>query len=774
MRHAHRIWAAALALCALGVSAEARAEGLISYKVKAGDTCKRVARDLYDDPRFYTIIHLYNRKVCALPTALTPGLRLRLPHPDAVRRVRGRVEQLPPEQRPTPEPPQPRPKVVKPRTVTKPAGPDAKITARRNSVEARAPFEQRWTFAQLGQDLWRAWRVNSEDDSSAEVTFNINSARLQVRENTLVIIYGPMTTRLRRQAASAELARGTLTMRLGELAGQPNAASIKTPTAQVDVEGGRTVVGVRKDGTTQVSNHTSKRVEVATRTGRRKRRVRVKPGTGVLIKPNVTPERPKPLPGTPAWTSASPVRVLHLHGKSHVRASWSEAANAALYRFEVSRREDGREIIHAGLVPASVQRLEVQDIPPGTYYVHLSARTREGLEGKPSPPLRVEVRPYTLDALAAPSQSPDALRQAYLAQRKAGSKGGPAAPEQPAKAGGASSGDPARAADKQAAAAPVKALPPITPGAWFKAPEGACTLDDDPKPFTERVFTTPGLHTLRCKDARGEALLPHEVLVHPTRVYPLSYAEGVPVGLVEGRPREVALALSVDAPELVVEAPKGVRVGTPTRHAEGYWTVQLTADKGAELSQPARLLVRHHGLSAPVGELALAPQTIEAGQRRERFLPVFQGGPYVRGDVVGTLSPSGGELERALRFGLRLGLPIGDRFALELGADTAGIGLKADERASLRVFGYRLSGVFHLSTGDWRPFLRLGAGGDTFVTNDTDATTLFNAFGGAGLKFQLDNNIFLRADLTQSYYPSGRGDEAAWTTAAGLGFMAEF
>lgn len=60
------------------------------------------------------------------------------------------------------------------------------------------------------------------------------------------------------------------------------------------------------------------------------------------------------------------------------------------------------------------------------------------------------------------------------------------------------------------------------------------------------------------------------------------------------------------------------------------------------------------------------------------------------------------------------------------------------------------------------------------MANDTDATTLFNAFGGAGLKFQLDNNIFLRADLTQSYYPSGRGDEAAWTTAAGLGFMAEF
>lgn len=770
-RYAHQLWTASLALCLWGVSAEAQgAEGLISYKVKAGDTCKRVARDLYDDPRFYTIIHLYNRKVCALPTALPPGLRLRLPHPDAVRRVRGRVDQLPPEQRPTPEPPEP--KEVKPKVV-KPAGPDAQITARRNTVEARAPFEERWTFARLGQDLWRAWRVNSEDDSSAEVTFNINSARLQVRENTLVIIYGPMTTRLRRQAASAELARGTLTMRLGELAGQPNAASIKTPTAQVDVEGGRAVVGVRQDGTTQVSNHTSKRVEVATRTGK-KRRVRVKPGTGVLIKPNVTPEAPKPLPGTPVWTSTTPVRVLHLHGKSRVLASWSEAANAALYRFEVSRREDGREIIHAGLVPASVKQLEVQDIPPGTYYVHLAARTREGLESKPSTPLRVEVRPYTLEALATPTRSPDALRQAYLAQRQAG-RGGPAAPEGPTTDGArAADNAPGKDAPPVAATEAPKPLPPITPGAWFKAPEGACTLDDDPTPFTERVFAQPGLHTLRCKDARGEALLPHELTVHPVQLYPLSFAEGVPVGLVQGRPREVAFGLSADAPELLVEAPPGVRVGAPTRHPDGYWTVQLTADKGADLSQPARLMVRHHGASAPLGALTLASQTIEAGQRRERFLPVFQGGPYVRGDVVGTLAPSGGDLERALRFGLRLGLPIGERFALELGADTAGIGLKADERASLRVFGYRLSGVFHLSTGDWRPFLRLGAGGDTFVANDTDATTLFNAFGGAGLKFQLDNNIFLRADLTQSYYPSGRGDDAAWTTSAGLGFMAEF
>ena len=120
------------------------------YTVQEGDTCAAIAGRAFGNRRRYDIIHLYNPNMGPPPHSLEPGSTLTLPRN---------------------------------------TGPDARVTAVRREVQARQPSDTDWRSASRGLGLFRGWRVNTLEESTAELTFQDDS-RVHMRENTLVIIYG--------------------------------------------------------------------------------------------------------------------------------------------------------------------------------------------------------------------------------------------------------------------------------------------------------------------------------------------------------------------------------------------------------------------------------------------------------------------------------------------------------------------------------------------------------------------------------------------------------
>ncbi len=186
------------------------AKETFEYTVQSGDTCARIAERFFGNKRRWDLIHANNPDMGPAPHRLVPGSTLILP-------------------------------VV--------GGPDARLTDVQRTVQARAPRDPDWERAQTGKELFRGWRVNTLERSSADVTFQDGSI-VQMRQNTLIIIYGGVYRPSRRRTMEATLERGTLRSRLGELR-----LDVKTPTAEAGLEGGSSVVSVDEKGTSYLSHH---------------------------------------------------------------------------------------------------------------------------------------------------------------------------------------------------------------------------------------------------------------------------------------------------------------------------------------------------------------------------------------------------------------------------------------------------------------------------------------------------------------------------------------
>ena len=87
--------------------------------------------------------------------------------------------------------------------------PDAKLSSARGAVKVREPAKPTWDNGQRGMNLFRAWRVNTQNQASAEITFR-NNSQIEMREDTVVIIYGAEATKTRIDNAEVTLESGAL------------------------------------------------------------------------------------------------------------------------------------------------------------------------------------------------------------------------------------------------------------------------------------------------------------------------------------------------------------------------------------------------------------------------------------------------------------------------------------------------------------------------------------------------------------------------------------
>lgn len=339
--------------------AEGEAVEMFDYVVVAGDTCARISRRFYGSPRRYDIIHAYNPDMGPPPHRLVAGTVLHLPRTavDATRIA------------------------------------DARVTARERAVTAHPGDVETWRDAPVGLELFRGWHVSTEERSSAELTFADTSV-LALREDTLVIIFGDSSRRVRRGGTEARVERGSLRTALGELRGEGggggggNSLHVVTPSSQADMRGGSAVVSVDDAGTSRVSAHEGS-VALSDAAGRG--RTTVPEGMGSSVATGARPTRPRPLPAAPTM-DAGALRFLGIPGRGgDVRGSWQPVTGARTYRIEIARQASGRDLVSAVEVPASVTQFEIHGLPAGRYFVRLATIDSEFFESRPSAPIEIAI-----------------------------------------------------------------------------------------------------------------------------------------------------------------------------------------------------------------------------------------------------------------------------------------------------------------------------------------------------------------------------------------------
>ena len=370
---------AALALATLVSSARAQElppsspseVELFDYTTVEGDTCAAISERFFGDRRRYDLIHAYNPGMGPPPHDLVPGTVLHLP-----RRATPASELA-----------------------------DATVTGVERRVEARPrPADEAWIAAQRGLGLYRGGRVATQARSAAELTFRDTSV-VALREETLVIIFGPSATRTRTAGMEATLETGALRTRLGELRGEAsggNSLRVVTPSGTASLVGGSAVVGVDAQGTSRLSNHSS----TARLAGASGPPVTLPTDTGSIVQRGARPSRPRPLPPAPLWQPGATrfAGVAGLGGS--LAAAWAPVPAAARYRIEIARQPDGRDVVFATEVPASVTRFEAHRLPPGRYHVTVATLDADLLESRPSTALAMEIVEGRLLAPGEDASSP--------------------------------------------------------------------------------------------------------------------------------------------------------------------------------------------------------------------------------------------------------------------------------------------------------------------------------------------------------------------------------
>ncbi|GAB4207413.1 MAG: hypothetical protein OHK0013_25010 [Sandaracinaceae bacterium] len=507
---------------------------LFDYVVQEGDSCARIAERFFGNRRRYDLIHAYNPDMGPPPHDLEPGRVLHIPR----------------------------------RAVPASELADATVTAVERRVEARPrPIDEAWIAAQRGLGLYRGGRVATQSRSAAELTFRDTSV-VQLREETLVIIFGATSTATRQSGMEATLETGALRTRLGELRGETSGNSLRVVTGSgtASLTGGSAVVSVDGSGTSRLSNHTSRAGLQASVGGPA---VALPPDTGSLVRRGERPTPPRPLPAAPTWIIGER-RSLGVagHGGS-VAGQWAFVPGASRYHVELARQPDGRDVVFATDVPSTITRFEAHRLPAGVYYATVATIDGDLFESRPSSAARFEIlEGRTL----APGEDPASPPPAF-------DPGDPSIDPRPE----------------------VEVLE----GTTYVAPEGIACEPASP------IALRPDL-VVRCTTTAGEPVATPHFVVRGVSTAIEGLAEGTPLTLARGSTNEVVLAPALEGglPEdLALVASDGILVERQVR--EGG-RVRATLVISREATLPAELRwVRTVAPTRPIGRmpvmLAAAP-----------------------------------------------------------------------------------------------------------------------------------------------------------------------
>ncbi|AKU94527.1 LysM domain protein [Labilithrix luteola] len=329
---------------------EVRADEVVRYTVKKGDSCASIARHFYGDSRYAELLHEANDIQGPQPHALEAG----------------RVLVIPPKP-------------------TAPTGPDAKLTAVRNHVEIQTPQTKP---GRVNDPLYRGNRVATEAVSAAAVTFR-DETQVRLGERTLVVILGDANRAASlRPTVETNLVTGNLRAWMSK--SPVNRVAVATEAAQVRMIGGEAAVSSDEKKTTRLAVYAGNSKITAAR-----KTEDVSAGYGTKAERGKVPEVPKPLPHAPTWTSGVPqVLVDRGTGAPPFVAEFgmpdgADAAKAHVGSWHVQIARDAAfdDIVVDHVVPRETQRVEASSPSPGRYFVRVSAIDEDRFEGPYGRPL---------------------------------------------------------------------------------------------------------------------------------------------------------------------------------------------------------------------------------------------------------------------------------------------------------------------------------------------------------------------------------------------------
>lgn len=323
------------------------------YTTKAGDDCVGIAVRAYGDRRAVELIHKANPQMGPAPHVIKPGTVLKLPPKEGV-----------------------------------PSGPDARVTFVRNKVTVQAAATKN---AEVNDPLFRTNRVSTANASSANVTFR-DETQIRIGEESLVIILGDVQGAAKKQPADATLVEGSLQARLGELSGKKGLTVDTESGARVSLGAGSALVGVDASKATRLAVHAGSAAVAAAAA-----QIKVPTGFGSKVDKGKVPTPPRPLPAVPTWASAPPEVVFaRTGGAGSVHAAYADPApsgkpKATSFRVKVARDAAMDDIVTDTVVPATVTKLDAQNLSPGSYFVRVSAIDDDKFESAPGPTAKVVV-----------------------------------------------------------------------------------------------------------------------------------------------------------------------------------------------------------------------------------------------------------------------------------------------------------------------------------------------------------------------------------------------
>lgn len=460
-------------------------------------------------------------------------------------------------------------------------GPDGTISHKHNEVRSQPVANADWHDAELGESLYKQGRVSTSTGAMAAVRLRDDST-VAMRQNTLMIVYGHHAThRAEVIAMDAELERGTLRARLGELEGGRKAA-IASPSATTELAGGNNLLKVDEQGTTRVANHGEGNTEVVAKRGGGK--TKLAKGMGVKVRRDARAATPIALPPTPAWGSGPRVFLSVPGQRSEVRGRWAKVEQAQAYFVELSRDEPGVDVLAAVEVPGTAEGFEIHALPAGRYHVRVASIDGDQFESIPSDARELELVDV---ALAGP---------------------GGAGVEWPTDS--------------------PSPTPRVLPGTALELPAGVrCGADLDTL-VAAPVYREPGLTTLVCRtdDEREVEAFPVEVVALAA-----DFTDDEAFRVERGAlvTREIAVESELPLPDQLFVGPTpGFVVEGIEPLGEGRWRVRLQVDADAPATAQLALSLIDPALdpSASFGSLSLevvdppAPTPTPGPERPERHI----------------------------------------------------------------------------------------------------------------------------------------------------------
>lgn len=256
---------------------------------------------------------------------------------------------------------------------------DGVVTFLQGDVKMQERGGDAWIPLLLHGQVKEGSKIKTGDKSAVEIVFGNGSSCFQ-QSNTILGF-----SRLREKGDLYEqelsLQIGKTITRILKATGRESRFEIKTPSAVCAARGTvfRTSVDSRDHTRLEVLGGRADIEAVL-------QKYRVLEGEGTLVRKGEPPLKPQKLLPPPQLKLGS-----HMYNTLPLHLELDPVNGAVLYKISLTRDRDGKDIVYENFVEPN-EKVEIQSMDDGTYFLHALSIDEIGLEGLPSEPIEMRVR----------------------------------------------------------------------------------------------------------------------------------------------------------------------------------------------------------------------------------------------------------------------------------------------------------------------------------------------------------------------------------------------